>query len=212
MGIWVKKRQSDPLTWPCMSNKEYDPHAWLSNWPRHTPIWDAHREVHCRFGVAAQMCSEIETGLAMLVAQMQVAVKRQPEFAALLSELTNAALPLGPLIDLFCKLCGETVDDDLAQALEEVRKARNYLIHHFYRDRADLLTSPEGCKRLEEILVSIHDDLYDGNQALKDWHDNNLGYAVSEDIWDRINEDVARWRIENQHMLNALLGKCQRRG
>jgi hypothetical protein len=195
-----------------MSNKEYDPHAWLSNWPKHIPIWDAHREVHCRFGVAAQKCSEIETPLAMLVGQMQQAVKRQPEFTALLSELTKTALPLGPLIDLFCRLYRVQADDDLAQELEKARKARNYLVHHFYRDSADLLTSPEGCRRLEDILISIHDDLDAARQALQDWRDNHLGYTASEDIWDRINEDVARWKSENQQMLDALLGKSQRRG
>jgi len=195
-----------------MSNKEYDPNSWVSKWPKHIPIWDAHRPVHCRFGVAAQKCSEIETGLAMLVGQMQQAVKRQPEFTALLSELTKAALPLGSLIDLFCRLYRVQADDDVAQELENARKARNYLVHHFYRDRADLFTTPEGCKRLEDILISIYDELDAALQSLEDWRIKHVGYTPPEDTWDRINEDVARWESENQQMLDALLGKSQRRG
>lgn len=195
-----------------MSSHEYDPYAWVSNWPTDIPIWDAHSEVHCRFGVAAQKCSELETGLAMLIGQMQQAIKRQPQFAALLSELTKTALPLGPLIDLFCRLYGIGEDDDLAQELENAKKARNYLIHHFYRDRADLFTTPEGCKKLTDMLVSIHDDLDAARQYLEDWRDKHLGHSPPEDIWDRINADVDLWKSENQQMLDALLGKNQRWG
>lgn len=196
-----------------MTGEFYNPTGWFSKWP-HTqkPVIDAWSEVHTRFGIAAQRGTELETALVMLVAQMEQALQRKPKMEALLLALgKNGMLPLGPLISAFGRLYGVPADHGLMEELRKAKNARNYLIHHFYRDRADLFTTPEGCKQLVEILVSIYDDLDAAMQWLEDWRDDHLGYTPSEDVWDRINEDIAKWRIENQAMLDAMLGKNERR-
>jgi hypothetical protein len=192
----------------------YDPTAWFSKWPHdEKPLWDTYSRVHTRFGLAAQSCSELETGLVMLVAQLERALKRTPQLQSLLSALARkGVLPLSPLISIFGRLYGVPEDDPLMEELETARKARNYLIHHFYRDRAQLFETPEGCDQLVEILVSIRDDIDAALQGLKHWGDEHLVYTPPEDTWDRINEDVAKWRDETQQMLDAMLGKNERRG
>jgi hypothetical protein len=147
----------------------------------------------------------------MLISQIEQALKRVPTFETFLSALTkNGVLPLGPLIALFRRLYSVPEDDDLVENLEKAKKARNYLIHHFYRDRADLLTTPDGCQKMEEILSAIYDDLDVALQYLESWRDNHLGYTPPEEVWDRINEDIAKWKLENQQMLDSFLGKKER--
>jgi hypothetical protein len=196
-----------------MADEFYDPSTWFSTWPhKEKPVWDVWSKVHTRFGLAAQKGTELETGLVMLVAQMEQALEREPQLETLLAGLAKSGvLPLGLLISTFGQLYTVPNDDTVMQELERAKKARNYLIHHFYRDRAELFTSPEGCEKLVEILVSIYDDLDAALQQLEDWRDGHLGYTPHEEVWDRINEDVAKWRNENQQMLDACLGKNERR-
>jgi len=197
-----------------MSDEFYDPTAWFSKWPhKQKAVIDAHSEVHARFGLAAQRGTELETGLVMLVAQMEQALQRKPQLEALLTALgKNGMLPLGPLISAFGRLYGVPADDRLMEELRKAKDARNYLIHHFYRDRADLFTTPEGCGQLVRILVSIYDDLDAALQWLGDWRDDHFGYTPPEDVWERINDDLAKWRTENQQILDAMLGKNARKG
>ena len=201
------------MTLPCMADDSddfYDPTAWFAEWPhKEKSVWDTHSKVHTRFGIAAEKCTQLETGLVMLAAQIEQALKRTPQLEAL---ARNGALPLGPLISIFARLYGVPEDDPLMAELETAKKARNYLIHHFYRDRAEQFKTPEGCDELVEILVSIYDDLDAALQGLEHWRDEHFGYTPPEDTWDRINEDVAKWRAENQQMLDAMLGKNERRG
>ncbi|NJD54994.1 MAG: hypothetical protein FIA94_01160 [Nitrospirae bacterium] len=195
-----------------MTSEKYDPLSWLSKWPRDKALWDVWREVHARFGLAAQRGTELETGLVMMISQMEQALQRNLKLEILLSAIEkNGALPLGPLISLFRRLYQVPEDDVLTEELEKAKKGRNYLVHHFYRDQADLFTTSEGCQKLAEILVGINDDLDAAIQYLENWRDNHLGYTPPEDVWDRINEDVARWKLENQLMLDSFLGKNERR-
>ena len=197
-----------------MTEKKYDPFGWLSNWPlKDKGLWEAWDEIHARFGLAAQRSTELETGLVMLISQLEKALKRVPQFEILLSIIRKkGALPLGPLISLFIRLYQIPDDDELTEELEKAKNARNYLIHHFYRDQAELFTTPEGCQKITEILMGIYDDLDVAIQYLEDWRDQHFGYIPSEDIRDRINKDLAKWRHENQQMLDAFLGNNERRG
>ena len=196
-----------------MAAQHYDPTAWLSEWSdRDQPVLEAWREVHVRFGLAAQKSTEIESGLAMLIAQLRQELSKRPEFGVLLAGLKDCAIPLGSLISLFCRLYQIRDEDDIARELWSAKKAQNYLIHHFYRDRADLFTTPGGCKKLVEILVGIYDDLDAALTQLEAWRDAHLGYAPPEDLWGRISDDVARWKSENHQMLDALLGNSERTG
>ena len=182
--------------------ESFDPNVWSSEWPHErVSLWDAWSKVYERFGVAAERCNDLETGMIMLVAQKD---REHPEIESLLSALSKSGdLPLGRLIVMFSTLYGIAKQDHLFKELERARKSRNYLIHHFYRDRGELFRSPEGCARLAEILVSIHDDLDVAVQRLEEW----CGPRTREEIHDQINEDVAKWRRENQQMLDAILGK-----
>ena len=196
-----------------MIEEKYDPSSWFYKWPQDKALWDVWREVHARFGLAAQSGTNLETGLVMLISQMEQALKRNPDFEMLLSAIKkNGALPLGPLISLFERLYQIPADDELTEELGKAKEARNYLIHHFYRDQATLFETPEGCQKLIAILVAIRDDLEVAIQYLEDWRDKHLGYTPPEDIRDRINDDVAKWKLENQQMLDSFLGKNERRG
>jgi hypothetical protein len=192
----------------------HDPTGWFLKWPHNEkPVWEAWEKVHARFGIAAQRGCEIETGLIMLISQMEQALQQKLQLEGLLESLRkNGMLPLGPLIELFCKIYWVTDSDDLVVELRKAKSSRNYLIHHFYRDRADLFTTPEGCEKAVEILVSIYDDMDVAIQHLEDWRDKHFGYRPPEERWDEINEDVVKWRDEQQKMLNAFLGKNERHG
>jgi hypothetical protein len=192
----------------------YDPAAWALKWPhKETPHWEAWREVYARFGIAAQRGCDLETGLVMLISQMEQILKQKLQLEGLLAALEkNGMLPLGPLITLFCKLYPVPEGDDLVAELGKAKKSRNYLIHHFYRDRAALFTTPEGCEKAIEILVSIHDDMDVAVQYLEDWRDEHLGYRPPEEIWESINQDITKWQNEQRLMLDAFLGKNERKG
>ena len=188
------------------STDPYDPLAWLEKWPHDKqPLWDSWREVYTRFGLAAARSTEIETGLIMMIAQMRQVIERNPRIEKLLSALSDVnALSLGTLIKMFCKLYSVSRDDQLAKQLERARKSRNYLIHHFYRDRGDGFTTPEGCKELVGVLVSIYDELYTALEYLQEWRDRTFGYRPPEERWDEINEDVEKYLREEQLMLDAI--------
>lgn len=203
-------------------NKElelYDPAAWVGKWPHEKKtIWDVHSKVHARFGLAVQACTKIETGLVMLVAQIKQLreyFEREQstlEFKSLLTELSKAgALTMGRLIWLFRQLYGVPKDHPVIRELERAKKSRNYLIHHFYRHRGDHFESPEGCERLIEELVSIYDDFHTALEHLEEWHNRSFGYTSLDDILDEINEDVEKWRFEQEQMLKAILGKKGRK-
>ena len=211
----------------------YDPTAWVGKWPHEKQsIWETHSKVHTRFGIAVQACTKLETGLVMLVAQRKQLdnelalllaqmkqlkehfkkLKITLEFNSLLTELSKAGvLTLGRLIGLFQKLYHIPKDDPVIQELERAKESRNYLIHHFYRHRADHFESPEGCKKLVKELVSISDDFFTALEILEDWQNRNLGYKPLDDKLDEINEDVAKWRCEQEQMLNAILGNKGRK-
>lgn len=189
--------------------ESYGPSAWMLEWPHEQiSVWDAWSKVYERFGVAAERSNDLETGLIMLVAQKE---QEDPEIESLLSALSKRSeFSLGRLISLFCKLYGVSKRDPLCQELEQARKSRNYLIHHFYRDRAELFKSPEGCTRLVEILVSIHDGLDAAVERLEEWRDRRVGYRVREANRDQVIEDAEEWRREEKQMLDAILGRQQR--
>ena len=163
--------------------------------------------------LAAEM-EQVENELVMPAVIMEHFKKRKftLEFKSLLTELSKAgALTLGRLIGLFQKLFQIPKDDPVIQELQRAKESRNYLIHHFYRHRADHFESPEGCERLVKELVSISDDFFAALEILEDWQNRNLGYQPLDDILDEINEDVAKWRCEQEQMLNAILGNKGRK-
>ena len=89
-----------------MKEKKYDPFGWLSNWPlKDKGLCEAWGKIHARFGLAAQRSTELETGLVMLISQLEQArwiqlpsatlgrFKRQAAVASvLLKRLSKGAL------------------------------------------------------------------------------------------------------------------------
>lgn len=191
----------------------HDPAAWISRWPHDKiPLWETWREVHARFGLAASKGTELETALTMLISQMEQMLTQKLQLEDLLSELRDKGmLPLGALNKLFLKIYRVPENDELAIHLTTARKSRNYLIHHFYRDRADLFTTPEGCERAADILVSIYEDLVVAVESLEHWRDAHFGYRPPEETWDHINQDVTKWKDEQKLMLDAFLGINKRK-
>lgn len=191
--------------------KDADPLDWLSKWPLdQVPLVEAWTAVHTRFGFAAEVASELETGLLMLVSQCQQINERRLSFEDLLEYLeANGALTLGRLVQLLADACA--LPTELRESLALAQKRRNFLVHHFYRQRAELFHMPEGCKQLEEELLSIQYDLHDAAEQLKKWADTIFGARCHDDILDDIRRNVRQWRSEQDAMLRAILGKLSGR-
>ena len=188
-------------------SEKYDPAEWIANWPHDKiSIADAWGKVHTRFGYAAQEGSKLETALVMLISQTQQILQRQATFDDLLAYLEeNGSLTLGKLARIFEGFFQPS--DELKEALLLSVKKRNYLVHHFYRHRASLFDSPEGCEKMQEELVLIQYDLSTAYELLENWRDQRFGVIPEEDRWNRINADVEKWRGEQDAMLKAILGK-----
>lgn len=190
----------------------HDPSAWLKKWPDKGPgkgpsILAAWTKVHARFGLVAQQACELETGLRVLIAQSRQWKKRSAELAVLLKELHDCSDPLGLLIKEFKTTFSCADDSDLGKELNLALRNRNYLIHHFYRDQGSKFTTPEGCEELHEMLMKFYDDFDAALSRLNHFCDERLGCHSQDEILDEINQDVAKWKIEHQQKLDAMLGK-----
>src|SRR5574340_1131396 len=178
--------------------------SWLSRWPHdQVSVAGAWASVHTRFGFAAQAGGELETALVMIVSQSQQIIEQHLSFEDLLEYLeANGTLTLGKLVVLFSQI--HEVSDELRDVLEIAVKKRNYLIHHFYRNRAELFYSPEGCKQLEDELISIQNDLSAATEQLGYWMDS-FGARSDGEIWDEIRGNVEKMALEQDAMLKAII-------
>ena len=182
------------------------PGHWVVEWPTDVDIAEAFSEVHARFGFAAECGNELETALVMLISQLEQAVHRRLSFDDLLHFLEkNGSLTLGKLVDIFVRYFRPP--RDLAAELRNAAKARNYLIHHFYRQRAEQFHSPDGCKKLQEELVSIQYEIAGATEQLEYWRDATFGARSYDEALDDIYADVRKWRREEAAMLKAMLGR-----
>lgn len=181
------------------------PTSWLSKWPHdEISLVEAWSAVHTRFGFAAQAATELETGLLMLVSQSQQLKELRLTFDDLLEYLdTNGELTLGRLVMRLDGLYKLPID--LKDALLLAKRRRNFLIHHFYRHRADRFQTPQGCEQLKDELVCIQDDLSAAADLLKGWMDGVFGVRSDDDVWDDIRRDPQKWRSEQRAMLKAMV-------
>ncbi|HRQ65583.1 MAG TPA: hypothetical protein PKZ76_12110 [Xanthomonadaceae bacterium] len=160
--------------------------------------------MHTRFGFAAQVGSELETGLVMLVSQSQQLKELRLTFHDLLEHLeANGELTLGRLVMRLDRL--HELPMDLKDALLTATRRRNFLIHHFYRHRADRFHTPQGCEQLKDELVCLQDDLSAAVELLKYWMDDVFGARSVDDIRDDIRRDLQKWRSEQSSMLKAIV-------
>lgn len=192
-------------------NDKYDPAAWIYNWPHNKiTVVDAWSKVHARFGIAAQKGNELETGLVMLISQAQQHSEKRLHFDDLLEYLEkNGNLTLGRLVQIFSSHF--QLSDNLSHSLKRAVKRRNYLVHHFFRHKADqFYETPEECSNLEDELFSIQNVFDDAIGLLREWQNIEFGSITDEDIWDKTNEDAAKWRQEQDAMLKAILNKKDR--
>ena len=130
--------------------------SFLSDFPDED---DQAREVYAVYGLAAYMAAVLESGLAIDLTMLELIsdirnIKTEAEWQARHdTEMEKAhRLPLGAAIIRFRKKVA--LSEEASAVLSEALIARNYLIHHFFRDKIEQFYSPIGRARLHETLMS----------------------------------------------------------
>jgi hypothetical protein len=146
---------------------------WLDNWKDADQMWAKRSQVYNRFGIAAHTASEIEGKLVIILSAVYHKEKTFlaiEDYYRLFAE--HSRKTLGQLVKLFRERASlpEYFDETVTEALDR----RNYLIHRFFRDKADDFKSPNGCDALVTQLVTINDSLDAADQYLGDLLDSWL--------------------------------------
>jgi hypothetical protein len=121
-------------------------------------VEEQHRDVYCHFGAAAARASEFEmvlTNILLLNAKRSGKVTTVEDFDALDAKLRESKKTLGNLLKEV-KL-GTTLPGRTLGALGQALDCRNYLIHHFFRDKAFEFETEEGRTRLVNELREARD-------------------------------------------------------
>lgn len=144
-----------------MANEIEGSLSWFMAWPHNEiTVMDKHKEVHFRYGLAAQKAAELETGIVLLLVDLDIKSQGEYRFEDsldLISHYSQNVRMLGRLIGALKEKTN--LSEEFAEQLEAALCNRNYLIHHFYRERAELFKSPSGCDGLIEELVHIKDHI-----------------------------------------------------
>ena len=118
------------------------------------------KEVYAKFGLAVYLAQVLEHGLANALVSAELIPRRafksvpkeqwEIEFSALLD--LQFQQTLGRLIHSLKK--ATTVPVDLEILLTEALEKRNFLTHHFFRERAEVFMSHEGREQMIAELQS----------------------------------------------------------
>ncbi|MCZ7593207.1 MAG: hypothetical protein M5U15_14190 [Kiritimatiellae bacterium] len=187
-----------------MTNESTDPLQWFAEWPHDkVPLIDKWREVHFRFGLAAQRASTLETDLVLLLVDLDTKSKGQFRFedsVNLINYFAQDVRLLGRLIDALKKRA--QLEDAFAQALNLALKQRNYLIHHFYRTRSESFKSPDGCDEMMEELVTIRDDIAVALDYLHDYTQSIIGSKMNlDDVLSFIEKHGRQFGLSTETIL-----------
>jgi hypothetical protein len=169
------------------------------------------KEVFAYFGLAAYTASCLESGLAHALLYIEFLARVQKEFdrtkgkgfdrrryeddfdAFLKSQF---ALTLGNLIRRVNDLT--TLDDSLRRRIRAAKARRDFLMHHFWREKAVEFATPEGrSNMIEELRCDVEEfekldrDLIDGMKSARE----KVGVG---DEWLE-----ARAKLEMERMLNS---------
>jgi len=154
------------------------------------------REVYTWFGAAALDASCLE--LDVLIILLLAAHLENPdvsEEALAARDTTLDGKSMGQLLAELRRTFG--LPDETATVLAEALAKRNFLIHHFWRERGPLLGSPEGCDAMCKELSTLSDTL---RRALG--HTSGIAQALGERVGippSVAAADVARlWKHQNE--------------
>lgn len=136
-------------------------------------MWAKHSQVYTRFGIAAHTASKVEDKLVIILSAVYYKEKTPlagEDYYRLFTQ--HSRKTLGQLVKLFRERAAlpDYFDETVTEALDR----RNYLIHRFFHQKSDRLTSPEGSDALVGELVSINDSLDAADQYLGDLLDSWL--------------------------------------
>jgi len=137
---------------------------------------DLVRDVYAHFGLAIYKANVLEHGLTNAMLYASMAAGRLPtvtDFDAFLT--AKFVKTLGALIrDLKTHV---TVDATLEETLKEALTKRNWIAHHYFRERSETFMSDRGCRSMIAELESAQNLFERADRALDD---------VSKPLADRI--------------------------
>src|ERR1700737_238850 len=110
-------------------------------------VEEQHKEVYAHFGAAAARASDFEivlTNILFVNAKRSGRIVTEEDFEKMEMKLNKSRKTLGPLItDVNAEVA---IPDETKNAMSEALKRRNYLIHHFFRDKAFEFATEAGRK------------------------------------------------------------------
>jgi len=133
---------------------------------------DQVKEIYARFGLAIYQAQCLEHGLVNalvvldLIPNERHKAKYRPEWEGLVDSFMDSKfeLTLGRLIKLLDAVT--TVPENLGKNLTSALKLRNYLAHHYFRERSEDFLSAKGRKRMFDELVESHGQLAKADDEL----------------------------------------------
>jgi hypothetical protein len=158
-------------------------------------VEEQHRDVFAEFGATAARATDLETvvlNLLLLNAKRSGKVTTSEDFDAFETRLQGAKKPLGQLLkDLHA---GTTIPGRTRDALDRALADRNFLIHHFFRDRAFGFATEEGRGRMVNELRDIHNRIWAATRLADD-----LFLSLAQDFGitaEAIKAEAKRLRTE----------------
>lgn len=123
------------------------------------------REVYAQFGLAIFLAQVLEHALVnAMVAGRLVERERFTKRDVDAFTVEQFEKPLGRLISTLSKYV--QVPDELADSLRVALKERNWLAHHYFRERASAFMTEVGRQSMLEELASSHQKLEHAEAAL----------------------------------------------
>ncbi|WP_143267037.1 hypothetical protein [Amycolatopsis thailandensis] len=153
------------------------------------------REVYAYFGLAAYLASVIEHGLVNIIVLSRVAEARAGK-TPITSDPWESSFKktFGQLVHRFTKLSGDEerkLQEDLARCLTQ----RNFLIHGYWRERAETVMSQNGKLMMLEELSEMHQDIRQLNEEVD---------RVTFDIGESLGVSREAAEAEYQRMLGSV--------
>jgi len=123
------------------------------------------REVYAQFGLAIFLAQVLEHSLVNAMVAGRLAEREtltKPDVDAFMTEQFEK--PLGRLISTLSKFV--QVPDELAMILREALEERNWLAHHYFRERANMFMTEAGRQAMLDELPQSHQKFERAEEAL----------------------------------------------
>lgn len=130
------------------------------------------KEIYARFGLAIYQAQCLEHGLVNALVMLDLIpnerhkAKSRSEWEDLVDSFMDSKfeLTLGRLIKALAAVTG--VPDNLSQDLASALRLRNYLAHHYFRERSEAFVNAAGRRRMFDELVEWHNQLSKADDEL----------------------------------------------